>query len=647
MLDYNFLCELCPALCVQFWSDTKGTMEPADAAALHSLFHASCDYCNEVASDCVIQLCDSCRHLRFRHLLLCSPRLFRRLPRVLIQPPKEKSDHCELCKFWETCIHDARESLGIQREEAEDLKHELYIDGHGAFRIWSNRARQGYCTRKGGGEHREWIRALIDWNWLRRWLQESSESEISTYTNFSLHQKLQDVLVVDVLLGCITQLPPSSAYLALSYVWGSDTEGHLCCSRANLSTLSQAGALRDISMPRTISEAIFVCKQLGHRFLWVDRLCIVQDDLTEALSKQLNQMADIYYCAALTLVAATGDNAAHGLAGVSYARDAKQIVCTYGCNFELVTPTPDLMTVLEKGKWWTRGWTFQEYVASKRLLFFTDQGLYLKNGLGQYVKILSEGFSEDSYVDDQVSDLQLLESYTKRNLTKETDILHASAGFLRALYGDRLSYGMPWDDFDHVILWAPDAFDRGTRASTSTEVFPTWSWITSIGPIKVDLRVETIYGLAYWGRPTTGATTTSGSLRWSILEPSHTRMYPKSRFEKDRSERYVVAALSWLHGCLQTEAPSWLSVDCTRDEYAARLEERWSMSPSRSWREAFQDNSMFFENIDTASPSEAGCLMVHTQKACFVLDWGGREQPPVDGSFRPGKRSIIIRNETR
>lgn len=125
-------------------------------------------------------------------------------------------------------------------------------------------------------------------------------------------------------------------------------------------------------------------------------------------------MANIYYCATLTLVAATGDNAQHGLAGVSYARDAKQIVFKYGGDFELFTPTPWLGTVLADSKWWTRGWTFQEHVASNRLLFFTDHGLYLENGLGVSEEIKAKGYSLRSSLNYQDLDLRLLEGYTSR-----------------------------------------------------------------------------------------------------------------------------------------------------------------------------------------------------------------------------------------
>jgi hypothetical protein len=87
--------------------------------------------------------------------------------------------------------------------------------------------------------------------------------------------------------------------------------------KSNISLIEQPGSLEKIMLPATIRDAIMVCEQLGHHCLWVDRLCIVQDEAQDALSKQLDPMAAIYYQAALTLVAATGDDAAHGLPGVS------------------------------------------------------------------------------------------------------------------------------------------------------------------------------------------------------------------------------------------------------------------------------------------------------------------------------------------
>ncbi|MCJ1309316.1 hypothetical protein MMC25_002975 [Agyrium rufum] len=84
----------------------------------------------------------------------------------------------------------------------------------------------------------------------------------------------------------------SQPYVALSYVWGPP-----------------AG-----DWPKTILDAVAVTRQLGEKYLWVDRLCINQSDLEE---KQflISKMDAIYEGAEFTIVAAAGD-ARTGLPGV-------------------------------------------------------------------------------------------------------------------------------------------------------------------------------------------------------------------------------------------------------------------------------------------------------------------------------------------
>ena len=54
---------------------------------------------------------------------------------------------------------------------------------------------------------------------------------------------------------------------------------------------------------------------LGQRYLWVDRLCICQDD-REVQTKQIDAMGDIYNNAVFTIIAANGWDANHGLRGI-------------------------------------------------------------------------------------------------------------------------------------------------------------------------------------------------------------------------------------------------------------------------------------------------------------------------------------------
>lgn len=81
--------------------------------------------------------------------------------------------------------------------------------------------------------------------------------------------------------------------------------------RDNMSAMMQPFSLQDL--PRTIPDAMRVCKQMGQRYLWVDRLCIVQD-YKEDKYGQIRSLEAIYSRADLVIVAACGDNMQSGTA---------------------------------------------------------------------------------------------------------------------------------------------------------------------------------------------------------------------------------------------------------------------------------------------------------------------------------------------
>lgn len=60
-------------------------------------------------------------------------------------------------------------------------------------------------------------------------------------------------------------------------------------------------------LSRTIVGAMFVVASIGETYLWVDSLCIIQDD-PEGLRHNLREMHRIYSRANLTTVPAHGDN---------------------------------------------------------------------------------------------------------------------------------------------------------------------------------------------------------------------------------------------------------------------------------------------------------------------------------------------------
>jgi hypothetical protein len=110
--------------------------------------------------------------------------------------------------------------------------------------------------------------------------------------------------VIDVEMMCITEALENCIYACLSYVWGSpDTGNNYRLSQSTLQTAQRKGGLMNAILPHTISDAIRLLQDMGYRYLWVDSLCIVQDDDAD-MSIYLTQMDLIYARAAFCQVTA-------------------------------------------------------------------------------------------------------------------------------------------------------------------------------------------------------------------------------------------------------------------------------------------------------------------------------------------------------
>ena len=89
----------------------------------------------------------------------------------------------------------------------------------------------------------------------------------------------------------------------------------------------QPRALLATTLPRTLEDAITFTGLLGKRYLWIDALCIPQNDPT-AKQVQLALMDRIYGDSYCTLIALSGDGAHDGLPGscLQSPRNVKQHV---------------------------------------------------------------------------------------------------------------------------------------------------------------------------------------------------------------------------------------------------------------------------------------------------------------------------------
>lgn len=91
-------------------------------------------------------------------------------------------------------------------------------------------------------------------------------------------------------------------FAALSYCWGGDQPLKLTKS----TRIQLLERIKPEELPQTLSDAIDVTVSLGIKYLWIDALCIIQDD-DDDKGRELGKMSMIYSCALVTLVASRAE----------------------------------------------------------------------------------------------------------------------------------------------------------------------------------------------------------------------------------------------------------------------------------------------------------------------------------------------------
>lgn len=130
---------------------------------------------------------------------------------------------------------------------------------------------------------------------------------------------IPDLLFIDVQQDCLVQISTDEMaafkFVALSYVWGGVEQPETV--QDNVSERMQPGSLfrnNKLQMPLTLADAFTVTESLRYRYLWIDALCIVQND-PACKSLLLGIMDAIYGNADIVIVAASGSTCNAGLEG--------------------------------------------------------------------------------------------------------------------------------------------------------------------------------------------------------------------------------------------------------------------------------------------------------------------------------------------
>ncbi|KAF7939987.1 uncharacterized protein EAE98_000114 [Botrytis deweyae] len=305
--------------------------------------------------------------------------------------------------------------------------------------------------------------------------------------------------LVDTVEYCIVPGSNPNNYVALSYTWqdsaSSENEEPFRLLEDNLKILTQPGALRNASqsLPKVILDAMELTTRLGQRYLWVDRLCIIQDQEIATISEVM-RMDQVYAGAYVTIVAAAKFGLFDKLTATLSDPGFKNKRKFNGQSWEIRAH----YSSVADSKWAERAWTYQEAILSNRVIFFCNRTAFWQcecatwdMGFLSPGKVLDEStstmsefslmrsFSVPSYPDFGLY-MDLICPYNGRKLTDDKDGLSACLGILNRLapsFPGGFMHGLPALFLDYALLWQPlkDCYRR-TSTSKNARYLPSWAW---------------------------------------------------------------------------------------------------------------------------------------------------------------------------
>lgn len=314
-------------------------------------------------------------------------------------------------------------------------------------------------------------------------------------------------------------------YACLSYCWGEESKGSTTKKDIANPTFQKERKkkiyLKEI--PETVTDAITLCGKLGFQYLWVDRLCIIQDDESD-WSREASKMSQVYSNSALTITTPicgtasesfesnrrlgspcswnqvtrfslpSGNRGQRSLIAIGEKMARQQGPCFLEESWYMfsgdTSPASDI--------WITRAWTFQEWLLSPRVLHIHEWSLW----------DCFEGYANEVYRRSLVPSIirrhpsydsdrdfcweRIVGEYSKRQLSNAKDTLPALAG-LAARHAEKTKHtylaGLWLEEMPNSLLWRlnPVRIDRNEPKSELSEYgkrsVPSWSWASSSKPI--------------------------------------------------------------------------------------------------------------------------------------------------------------------
>ncbi|KAK9778574.1 putative Heterokaryon incompatibility domain-containing protein [Seiridium cardinale] len=289
-------------------------------------------------------------------------------------------------------------------------------------------------------------------------------------------------------------------YAALSHCWGEQLP--LRTTADNEASFEEE--IPHEIIPKTFHDAIEVSRRLDIKYLWIDALCIQQDDPVE-WRQEAAIMKDVYARSVLTIAAASARNSHDGCfppINESIPVDLTQ--------FEIKSPDSDSESLLVRAHWGdtqfltenaplsTRGWVLQEQVLPKRIiycmspefhwqcqcLYETESGVAFTRQERKFLPALIKGPAADQ---DDIW-YRLMDDYSTRHFTFPRDRLAALVGIVEQfsiVSGDRHILACWERSLARGLLWVPLKPEQTPHPDPFPGI-PSWSWLSRFESIQFE-----------------------------------------------------------------------------------------------------------------------------------------------------------------
>ncbi|CAJ2501525.1 Uu.00g043780.m01.CDS01 [Anthostomella pinea] len=245
-------------------------------------------------------------------------------------------------------------------------------------------------------------------------------------------------------------------YLTLSHRWIAEKE--MLLQRANMDELRHG--VRFEGLKASIRDAIKVANHLGYTYLWVDTLCIVQNDPKD-LALQISQMDKVYRNSACNIAAADAKDEHEGC----FFDRGRSAVQTFRVYWEC--------RALEASEARPEGFVTREILSLGLSSIFQNSGQFL---------------GAQKPFDQWEAWSNVVQEFSSRGLTFQEDKLYALAGvsaLWQTMFSDQHLAGHWRSMLPLDLLWGTARGAPTRRIAREQSVAPSWSWASVDGKVSL------------------------------------------------------------------------------------------------------------------------------------------------------------------